>query len=154
MTPMRNEAENLLSPEDLGRLFTDRDRFMNRLGIELIDIGVGFSSVRMKISGDHLNFNGTCHGGVIFSLADCAFGTSSNSYGAVAAGIHANISYLKAANVGDILTAVSTEVSRSRKLATYDVTVTSNQSELIASFTGTVYIIAQNHDVSDTDGKK
>tara|TARA_R110002167_G_scaffold100350_1_gene262090 strand:+ start:122 stop:439 length:318 start_codon:yes stop_codon:yes gene_type:complete len=99
----------------------------------------------MQVEEDHLNFNGSCHGGAIFSLADCAFGVSSNSHGVMAAGIDAHIVYQAAAYVGEILTARSQEVSRSRKIASYQIAVESDRNGLIASFTGTVYIIGKPH---------
>lgn len=126
-------------------MFSRRDGFMKALGIDIIDIGLGTATVRMAVSKDHLNFNGSCHGGAIFSLADCAFGVSSNTHGVMAAGIDAHITYQAAAYVGEILTARSREISRSRKIATYKIEVESEKNGLIASFTGTVYIIGKPH---------
>ena len=40
----------------------------------------------MTVDARHLNFNGGCHGGAIFALADSAFGLASNSHGPVAVG--------------------------------------------------------------------
>ena len=134
-----------MSPQDLGRLFSERDGYMKLLDIELADISAGYARVHMRIGKEHLNLNGTCHGGVIFSLADCAFGISSNSHGVVAAGIDAHITYHAAACEGNILSATSREISRSRKLATYRIEVTGGDEKLIAAFTGTVYIIGKPH---------
>ena len=89
----------------------------------------------------HLNFNGTCHGGVVFALADTAFGLASNSHGKVAAGIDAHVTYQTAVNEGDLLTATATEVSRTRRIAVYRVDVTRADGTLVATFTGTVYIL-------------
>ena len=47
----------------------------------------------MTVDARHLNFNGGCHGGAIFALADSAFGLASNSHGPVAAGIDAHITF-------------------------------------------------------------
>ena len=48
--------------------------------------GPGRAEVAMTVDARHLNFNGGCHGGAIFALADSAFGLASNSHGPVAAG--------------------------------------------------------------------
>jgi acyl-CoA thioesterase len=96
--------------------------------------------VSLTLQKQHLNFNGTCHGGLVFALADSAFGLASNSYGKVAAGIDAHVTYQQAARLGDCLQARATEVSRSRKLAVYRVDVTRTDGAVISSFTGTVYI--------------
>jgi len=97
----------------------------------------------MTLGPQHLNFNGTCHGGAVFALADTAFGLASNSHGRIAAGIDAHITYQLAARAGERLIATATEVSRSRKLAVYRVDVTRADGSAISSFTGTVYVTQQ-----------
>ncbi len=145
MSDAGEKTTELLSPADLGRLFCQRDAFMKTMGVEMVDIGPGTATVRMTVGKQHLNFNGRCHGGAIFSLADCAFGFSSNSHGVVAAGISVNIMYHAAAREGDVLTSTSRETTRSRKLATYEIDVVGEKDDLIASFASTVYIIGTPH---------
>ena len=118
----------------------ERDPFARSLGIRCDEAGNGSASVSLLLTQQHLNFNGSCHGGVIFSLADTAFGLASNSHGKVAAGIDAHVTYQCAAYVGDRLIANAVEVSRSRKLAVYRVDVKRADDKVVASFTGTVYI--------------
>jgi acyl-CoA thioesterase len=113
------------------------------LGMELVDGGYGRAAVRLAIRREHLNFNGTCHGGVVFALADTAFGLASNSHGAIAAGIDAHITYQVAVQAGDVLTATAVEVSRSRKLGVYRVEVAREDGTLVSSFTGTVYVTSR-----------
>lgn len=98
----------------------------------------------MTVRAEHLNFNGTCHGGAVFALADSAFGLASNSHGAVAAGIEAHIAYHAAAREGDRLLARAIEVSRTPRLATYRIDVLRG-NEPVASFTGTVYVTGRAH---------
>jgi len=117
-----------------------RDRFVQSLGIRCVDAGPGHAAVTLTVGEAHLNFNGTCHGGVIFALADTAFGLASNSHGLIAAGIDAHITYHVAAQLGDTLTATATEVSRTRKLGVYRIDLARGDGTLISSFTGTVYI--------------
>ena len=117
-----------------------RDRFVRSLGIRCVDAGPGHAAVTLTVGDAHLNFNGTCHGGVIFALADTAFGLASNSHGLIAAGIDAHITYHVAAQAGDTLTATAVEVSRTRKLGVYRVDLARGDGTLISSFTGTVYI--------------
>jgi len=116
------------------------DPFVRSLGISCTEAGPGTATVAMTVGAQHLNFNGTCHGGAIFTLADTAFGLASNSHGKVAAGIDAHITYQQAARAGDRLKAHAAEVSRSRKLAVYRIDVTRADGLAISSFTGTVYV--------------
>lgn len=116
------------------------DPFARSLGITCTQASEGSATVTLTLEQRHLNFNGTCHGGVIFALADTAFGLASNSHGKVAAGIDAHLTYQRSAQTGDSLLARAFEVSRSRKLAVYRVDVSRADGAVISSFTGTVYI--------------
>ena len=129
------------------RRLAARDRFMRMLGAEVLDCGPGRAMVRARVEEDHLNFNGTCHGGFLFSLADYGFGLASNSKGTVAAGIDAHIIYAAAAHRGDILTATAEEETCSQRLATYRIKVTREADQrVIATFTGTVFRTEDVHD--------
>ena len=141
-----NDASTDMPPLDLLKnQFSERDGFMRALGAELVEIDRGSATVRMDVRKESLNFNGTCHGGAIFALADCAFGVASNSYGTLAAGIDVHITYNAAARLGDTLTATACEVSRSRKIAVYEIDVRGKKAGHVSSFTGTVYIIGHKN---------
>ena len=129
----------------LARLCAGQDQYMQHLAIELVDAEIGRAVVRMRVGPQHINFNGTCHGGALFSLADCAFGISSNSHGILSAGIAAHMTFETAVHEGDILLATSTERTLSRKLAVYSVNVTLEDGTSIGAFTGTVYVTGRPH---------
>jgi len=129
-----------------------RDPFVNSLGIRCIDAGPGRAAVTLEVGDAHLNFNGRCHGGVIFTLADTAFGLASNSHGMIAVGIDAHITYHVAAELGDALTATAAEVSRARKIAVYRIDVTRADGTLVSSFTGTVYVTARPNESASGAG--
>ncbi len=135
-----SNAADVVDVEEWVRALAAADPFVRSLGISCTQAGRGCATVALTLEQRHLNFNGTCHGGVIFTLADTAFGLASNSHGKVAAGIDAHLTYQQAARAGDRLQARATEVSRSRKLAVYRVDVTRADGAVISSFTGTVYI--------------
>ncbi len=121
------------------------DSFCKTLGITLVDGGLGRATVAMVVDARHINFNGGCHGGATFSLADAAFGLASNSRGGLASGIDAHITYQTGVRAGEQLVARATEVSRSRRLGVYRIDVERVAADgsapaLVSSFTGTVYI--------------
>jgi LAO/AO transport system ATPase/phenylacetic acid degradation protein PaaD len=126
------------------RLFSE-DAFVQLLGIRLVAAGEGTATVALTLTPDHINFNGTCHGGVTFALADTAFGLASNSHGTVAAGIDAHITYQNPSIAGDTLIAHAIEVSRSQRLAVYRVDVKRQDGKPLSSFTGTVYVTGREH---------
>jgi phenylacetic acid degradation protein PaaD len=123
----------------------NRDPAIINLGLKLLASEVGSVTIALDIEDRHLNFNGTCHGGIVFSLADAAFGLAANSHGAVAAGISNNINYYAGSKTGDRLTAKSIEITRSRSLASYSVEVLRNDERIVASLTGTVFITKDEH---------
>jgi LAO/AO transport system ATPase len=117
------------------------DGYGRHIGLELVDAAAGSAAVRMRVGPQHLNFNGRCHGGAIFSLADMALGLACNSHGTVAALVDGNISISAGAEEGEWLLAHASEVSRSRKLAVYRVDVRREAGgEHVASLSGTVYL--------------
>lgn len=128
----------------LERLFAG-DALAHALGMELVSGGEGHATVRLTVAARHLNFNGTCHGGVIFSLADTAFGLASNSHGTAAAAIDAHATFNTAPREGERLTATARERSRGRRLATYGVDVTRGDGRVVSVFTGTVFILGDPH---------
>ena len=121
-----------------------RDGFCRRLGISVRDGGPGHAEVAMTVESHHLNFNGGCHGGAIFALADSAFGLASNSHGPVASGIDAHITFQAAVRAGDRLVARANEVTRQRRIAVYRIEVVRLDGHggetAVSTFTGTVYI--------------
>jgi LAO/AO transport system ATPase/phenylacetic acid degradation protein PaaD len=122
-----------------------RDGYMPHLGIRCLEAGPGTATVSMRVGPQHLNFNGSCHGGAIFSLADSAFGLASNSHGVVAAAVDAHVTFQVAVREGDVLTARATEVSRRPKFAVYRVDVTRGDGTPVSSFTGSVYVTSRTH---------
>ena len=120
------------------REFLSRDRFAELLGIELLEAADGKAKARLEITEKHLNALDTAQGGAIFSLADLVFAAASNSHGNVAVGINANISFLKSAGKG-FLYAEAFETSRNSKIASYNINITNEMGDLIASFQGMVY---------------
>jgi len=121
------------------------DPLMQMLGMRCTGGGPGHAEVKLTLQPQHLNFNGSCHGGVIFALADSAFGLASNSHGAVAAGIDAHVTYQQPAKAGDTLLARAHEVSRGRSLAVYRVDVEGEDGQAVSSFTGTVFLSRRHH---------
>ncbi|MCL6590664.1 MAG: PaaI family thioesterase [Firmicutes bacterium] len=115
------------------------DRFCCKtVGIELLDAAPGYAKVKLDIEERHLNALNTVQGGCIFTLADLAIAAASNSHGTAAVLINASISYIKAVSTG-VLYAEAKEESLNPKLATYQVRVTDQTGDLVASFQGTVY---------------
>ena len=117
----------------------ESEPYGNKLGIRLSKLDYGHSVAEMTVTKEMGNMFGTAHGGAIFSLADEALAAASNSHGTISVALGMNISYVKPASIGDILYAEARETSKTRIIGSYDIKVTNNRGELIATCQGTVY---------------
>lgn len=119
-----------------------RDDFARHLNIELVSVALGSVTLRMNVESVHMNFNRSCHGGALFSLADMALGLAANSQGIAATLITSQMSFSEAVKAGDQLVAIASEVNRSRRIGTYQVSLTRIQDRKhIGLLNGTVYFL-------------
>jgi acyl-CoA thioesterase len=116
------------------------DNYARGLGAELVDVTEEEIVVGLEVGDDHANFLGVGHGGMVFSLADCAFSLASNAAGPDAVAIDTHLVLTAASRPGDRLEARIREVSRGRTLGTYRAEVTRSDGRIVGLFTGTVYI--------------
>lgn len=107
--------------------------------MRLTHIEPGLAEAVMAIEDRHMNAVNVVQGGAIFTLADYAFAAASNACGSLTLGVNCSISYFKTPK-GRILYAKAHKVSSGNKLCTYQVDVTDEEGELIATFTGMGYI--------------
>jgi acyl-CoA thioesterase len=113
-----------------------RDSASQGLGMELEEVRPGYARVRMAVRADMLNGHGTCHGGIVFALADSAFAFACNSRGVVTVASGCSVEFLAPAREGDELVAVATERSLEGRNGVYDVDVRAADERLVAAFRG------------------
>ena len=116
------------------------DFFRELLGIKVHEVKDGYAKMSLEITKKHINAVGFTHGGVLFSLADCAFAEAVNFGNKKAVAIQVSINYLRPTSEGDVLIAEATTVSDSRTLALCNVTVKKEDKD-IAMFSGLAYKI-------------
>ncbi len=115
------------------------DRFSQWLGIECLVMEAGKSVIRLKVRDEMVNGFGIAHGGIAFSLADCAVAFASNAYGRLSVALECSISYPAPVHVGDVLTASAEELSMTNKIGLYHITIINQKNEKVAFFKGSVY---------------
>ena len=113
------------------------------LGVEVTEAGGGRATVIMTVGPEMTNSQGVCHGGVIFTLADCALEYASNSHGPTTVAAAASIDFVRPALVGTVLTAVCQERHRGRVAGNYDVEVTDSEGRIVA------LVRARSHEIGD-----
>ncbi len=129
-----------MSLEELSKSF-EEEPFSRNLKINLLELRSGYACVEMKVDGSMLNIFEYAHGGAIFSLIDAAFELASNSSHFKSVALNVNVSYLKPAKEGDVLTAEAREVNSTRKTALYQIEVKNQRGELVATCSALAYRI-------------
>lgn len=119
--------------------FSD-DYYPYHLGVEIVSIDAGYSKIKLAITTKMKNLHGMAHGGVIFTLADTAFGLAANTRGK-AVGIQVSINYLRPVMPGDVLIAIGEEEELTRSTGIYNVTVETEEGKKVALFRGVVFRI-------------
>ena len=112
------------------------DRAAQLLGIEPGDICDGRAIMTMVVRPDMANSQGNCHGGILFSLADTAFGHACNGTGDTAVIAQASTEFIRPAPIGVRLTASAVRVHQGRLLGTYDVEIRDDEQRLIVLMRG------------------
>jgi len=123
---------------DFIKEFIENDKFAKSVGIELLEVSLGYAKAKMEIKEIHHNSINTVHGGAIFTLADFTFAVAANSHNKMSVALNVNISFLKAISEG-VLIAEAQEISVNPKIATYKILVSNDLGELIATFEGMTY---------------
>jgi acyl-CoA thioesterase len=111
------------------------DAYAKELGAELLEWDGGRAVYRLAVEAGHLNFLNGVHGAAFFSLADCALGVASNSWGRVSVALTIEAHYLSAGVAGETLRAAAVERARTRRTSSFSIDVTSEtEGTLRASF--------------------
>jgi acyl-CoA thioesterase len=117
----------------------ETEPFGKKFGLKLVDVRKGYAKVEMVFTPDMENMFGMAHGGAIFSLIDAAFEVASNSHGTMAVALNMNVNYMASPAKGSKLTAEAKEINKTKKTAAYNITVTDDKNNLIASCQSIVY---------------
>ncbi len=116
----------------------EQDNFPRKLGVSIVNVGPGYAKVQMTVSEDMQNFHGMAHGGVIFTLADTAFGLAANTRGK-AVGLQVSINYIRPVKSGTVIFAVGEEEELTKSTGIYNITVETEDGKKVALFRGVVF---------------
>jgi acyl-CoA thioesterase len=107
------------------------------LKMKLLELTPGCARVAMKITPEHLNFNGMVFGGIVMALADQAFAYATNSLVSPSIATQFNIHLISGAKVGNELVAEGRVIKSGKRIGVTEMTVTDQDGKLIAKATGT-----------------
>ncbi|MBK7309504.1 MAG: hotdog fold thioesterase [Sphingobacteriaceae bacterium] len=132
------------SPKEIVNTMMAADLYSQWLGISVLEVGEGSCKIQLTVRKEMVNGFGITHGGITYCLSDSALAFASNNHGPQAVSIETSISHTAKVLVGDILTADARELSRSKKIGFYEVTVKNQENKIVSLFKGTVYITKKN----------
>ena len=110
------------------------------LKMKLQELIPGYARVSLKITPEHLNFNGMVFGGIVMAVADQAFAYATNALVAPSIASQFNIHLISGAAVGDELIAECRVIKSGRRIGVSEMTVTDKKGKLIAKATGTTVV--------------
>ena len=110
--------------------FFKNDLFAENAGVVLLEARKGYSKAKLEIKAEHLNAGARTQGGAIFTLY---------SLGTLAFSLSSTITFLRASGPGDTLFAEARERYIGRSTGCYQVDITNQDGELIATFESSVF---------------
>lgn len=113
-----------------------RDPAVRAFGIRIQQVRPGYALLTMPVRDDMLNGHGSCHGGLIFTLADSAFAYACNSRNQNTVASGCTIDFLLPGLPGDVLSAEAVEQSLAGRTGVYDITVSNQDGKKVALFRG------------------
>lgn len=119
--------------------FFKNDLFAEGTGVELLEVKEGYSKARLTITEKHLNAGHRTQGGAIFTLADLALAAAANSHGTLTFSLSSTITFLRSSGPGDTLYAEARERYTGRTTGYYQIDITNQRGDLIATFESSVF---------------
>lgn len=115
---------------------------LRTLNIHLREIGESFAIMDVTVGDLHRNYFGGAHGGLIAALMDTVsfFPRPLLPSGKLCTTTNLNVTYVRPAAVGDLLTARAEMVHMGRRMASVTVTVKNQLGKLVAHGTTTLLV--------------
>lgn len=117
--------------------FFSSDGLQKTLGVKIVAASDDYAFCRLEIMPRHLNAAGIVHGGVIFSLADCAFSVAANSDEQTTLTVTSSVSFLKKVSSGTLLAEARLEKTEGdRRFYKVEVTCTDGSKVALVEIEG------------------
>ena len=118
----------------------EKEPFAKAMKIQLVELELGYSAVEMIY--DPVNMNNIydrAHGGALFALIDEAFETAGQTDGTIAVALNVNVTYVSSPEPGVKLRAEARQNSQTKKTASYDIRVSDQKGNLVATCSALAY---------------
>jgi acyl-CoA thioesterase len=117
-----------------------KEPFAKVMKMNLVELELGYSAVEMIYDPASMNnIYERAHGGAVFALIDQAFETAGQTDGTIAVALNVNVTYVSSPKPGVKLRAEANKVSQTKKTAGYNIRVTAEKDNLIATCSALAY---------------
>jgi acyl-CoA thioesterase len=117
-----------------------KEPFAQALNIKLVELELGYSVVEMTYEPESMNnIYNHAHGGALFGLIDEAFETACQTYGTIVVALNVNVTYVSSPKPGVRLQAVAQQIKQTKKTDSYDIKVTDQNGNMIATCAALAY---------------
>ncbi|MBF0138473.1 MAG: PaaI family thioesterase [Magnetococcus sp. DMHC-1] len=113
--------------------------FHRLLGIQVEGVRPGWCRASLVVTADLLNPFGITHGGVVFTLAEFAYGVAGNASGETAVGLMTSMAFPASSREGERLTAEAREMATGSRTRHFQVDVRRPDGQVIGLFTGVLF---------------
>lgn len=127
--------------EELKERAGSKPGFIPLLGIEFLEAALGYCKGELTVREELANPYGMVHGGCIFTLADTIGGSAALTHGKPIVTVDSSIHYLSPAVNTTKLIAEAREIKYGSKIAVYEVNITNDNGELLATSTMSYFIM-------------
>ncbi len=131
--------------KDRYREYERRNGFLSHNHISICDVAMDSVTVKVELSKDSMNFGGSVHGGLRYTLCDCAAGllARADDRDYVTQSVHMN--YLR--NVrGGVVYGKASVVNRGKKVTIIRVDAVSEDGRLLAQATADMFCTSDHMD--------
>jgi acyl-CoA thioesterase len=129
----------LLNLEKFKEYFNEHDLFSVNCGMKLVELQEGYAKVELTIGENSMNYMGSMHGGLLYTMADVAAGSTLIYCGKQAVTLSASTEYIKAAFSGKVI-AEGKVIAHGKTISRCEVAVYSEDGTLYSKSHITMFI--------------
>lgn len=118
--------------ETISRFAKEEGRFIDLVGLELLDIRMGYAKGIIHVNKMHTNPMGSVHGGCIYTMADTMAGMAASTHGESVVTTSSSINFLAPAVDTATIVVEAIEVRYGRKVSVYEVKAYNDHDEILA----------------------
>lgn len=138
----------MLNFEKFKEYFNTHDMFSVKSGMKLVELREGYAKVELIIDKNSMNYMGSMHGGLLYTMADVAAGAAMVFCGKQVVTLSASAEYIKAAFSGKVI-AEGKVIAHGKTIGRCEVEVHSEDGILYSKSHITMFITNKDELIAD-----